>query len=343
MTQSIRRRAAFTVLSGLLAALSCAPSSAADYYEGKQIAIAVGLPAGGGFDLYARLLAHHWQRHIPGNPNIIVLNRPGAGSVKAANYVYTVAAADGTQLAMTLDVTPIFQLLDVSGVKYDVAKMGWIGNMTSLTGHIVVWHTAPATSVAEIRKKEIIIGTTGGKQGQAYIFAAMMKAFTGAKLQIIGGYGGSSSLDPALERGEIHGRSVSWNSYMISKPHWLKEKKVIPLVQIGLKKDPNLPNVPMITELATSEEGRKVLELISTTSAFSRAVWGPPSMPKEAIGILRKSFDATMSDPEVLADAAKRKFHIDPMTGAEVEAQAEKLQAAPASVVKAAKAALMAK
>ncbi|MGE3708668.1 MAG: Bug family tripartite tricarboxylate transporter substrate binding protein [Hyphomicrobiaceae bacterium] len=339
MRRSNRRYAAF---AALFAALPCTASSAADYFEGKKISLTIGLPPGGGFDLYARILTPYWQRHIPGKPTILVLNRPGAGSVTAANYVYNIAAPDGTQLAMTLDVTPIFQLLGVAGVDYDVSRMSWVGNMTSLTGHIVLWHTAPATSIEDVRKKEVIIGTTGGKQGQAYIFASMMKAFTGAKFRIIGGYAGSALLDPALERGEIHGRSVSWNSYIISKPHWIKEKKVIPLVQIGLKKDPNLPNVPMITELATSEEGRKALELISTTSAFSRAIWGPPGMPKEALDILRKSFDATMRDPEFLADAEKRKFYIDPMTGVEVEAQAKKLLATPAGIVKAAKAAVMA-
>lgn len=337
---SIRRCAAFASIAALLAVLPSAATKAADYFAGKRITINVGLPAGGGFDLYARLLAHHWPRHIPGNPSMIVVNRPGAGSVLAANYVYSVAVKDGTQLAMTLDVTPIFQLLDVSGVKFDVAKMGWIGNMTSLTGLIVAWHTSPATTMEDVRKREIIVGTTGGRQGQAFIFASMMKAFAGAKFKIVGGYGGSASLDPALERGEIHARSVSWNSYMISKPDWIAKKLVIPMVQIGLKKDPNLPHVPMVTEFATSEEGRKVLELVSATSGFSRAVWGPPGMPKEALDILRKSFDATLNDPAVRADAEKRKFYLDPMTGAEVEALAEKMQTAPAAVVKAAKSAI---
>ena len=340
--QSIRCFATLAALSGLLVALPSATSSAAERFAGKQISLTVGLPAGGGFDLYARLLARYWHRHIPGKPNIIVLNRPGAGSVVAANYVYKLGTPDGTQLAMTLDVTPLFQLLGVSGVEYDVSKVAWIGNMTSLTNHLVAWHTAPATSMNAVRQKEIIVGTTGGKQGQAYIFAAMMKAFTGAKLRIIGGYAGSSLLDPALERGEIHGRSISWNSYVISKPHWIAQKKVIPLVQIGLKKDPNLPNVPMLTEFASSAEGKEVLELLSTTSAFSRAVWGPPGMPAEAVAILRNSFDATMKDPEFLTEAAKLKFSIDPMTGAEVEAQAKKLQAAPAGIVKLARAALAA-
>jgi tripartite-type tricarboxylate transporter receptor subunit TctC len=336
----VRRSARLAALSGMFSLLSCTAGLAADYFAGKQVSITVGLPAGGGFDLYARLLARHWSQHIPGKPTVIVLNRPGAGSVVAANYVYKIAAADGTQLAMTLDVTPLFQLFGVSGVEYDVSKMAWIGNMTSLTNHIVVWHTAPATSMKAVREKEIIVGTTGGKQGQAYIFAAMMKAFTGAKLRIIGGYAGSSLLDPALERGEIHGRSVAWNSYMISKPHWIAGKKVIPMVQIGLKKDANLPDVPMITEFATSEDGRKVLELISTTSAFSRAVWGPPGMAEDVTRILRTSFDATMKDSDLLAEAAKLKFDIDPMTGDQVEAQVRMLRAAPAGVVKAARAAL---
>jgi tripartite-type tricarboxylate transporter receptor subunit TctC len=343
MNTSVRRRAAFISFAGLLAVLPPAAATAADYFDGKRISITVGLPAGGGFDLYARLLAHHWPSHIPGKPGVIVLNRPGAGSVTAANYVYSVAVKDGTQLAMTLDVTPIFQLLGVSGVKYDVGKIGWVGNMTSLTGLIVTWHSAPATTMEAVRKQEIIVGTTGGKQGQAYIYASMMKAFTGAKFRIVGGYGGSASLDPALERGEIHGRSVSWNSYVISKPDWIANRKVIPLVQIGLKKDPNLPHTPMVTEFATSEEGRKVLELVSTTSGFSRAIWGPPGMPREALEILRKSFDATMNDPRVRADATKRKFYLDPMTGVEVEALAKKMQTAPEAVVNLAKTALQGK
>lgn len=338
--QSARHRTTFAALTGLLATLPCTAAPAADLFAGKQITITVGLPTGGGFDIYTRLLARHWSRHVPGKPTVLVVNRPGAGSVLAANFVYKVAAADGTQLAMTLDVTPLFQLLGVSGVEYDVAKISWVGNMTSLTNHMVVWHTAPATSMQALRDKEIIVGTTGGTQGQAYLFAIMMKAFTGAKLKIIGGYAGSALLDPALERGEIHGRSVSWNSYMISKPHWIADKKVIPIVQIGLKKDPNLPDVPMITEFGTSDEGRQALDLLSSTSAFSRAVWGPPGIPAEALAILRKSFDAAMKDPELLAEAAKLKFDIDPMTGAELEAQARKLQAAPASVVKAARAAV---
>lgn len=340
--QTPRRGATLAALAGLLATVPGNASSAADPFAGKQIQLTVGFPAGGGFDLYSRLLARHWHRHIPGKPNVIVLNRPGAGSVLAANYVYKVAAADGTQLAMTVDVTPLFQLFGVTGVEYDVARITWIGNMTSLTNHIVVWHTAPATSMKEAREKEVLIGTTGGRQGQAYIFATMMKAFTGAKLRIIGGYAGTALLDPAIERGEIHGRSISWNSYLISKPYWIAEKKVIPIVQIGLKKEPSLPDVPMITEFATSPEGRQVLDLMSTTSAFSRAIWGPPGIPAETTAILRKSFDAAMKDPELLAEAAKLQFVIDPMTGAEVEAQARKLQSAPAAVVEAARAALAA-
>lgn len=331
----------------LVAAIPCAlvaasgpDAQAADYFAERRITINVGLPAGGGYDLYARLLAHHWPRHIPGNPTVIIQNRPGAGSVTAANYVYSVAVKDGTQLAMTLNVTPVFQVFGVSGVRYDISKMKWLGNMTGFTGLMVAWHTAPATTMETVREREIIVGTTGGKQGEAYIYATMMKAFTGAKLKIVGGYGGSAALDPALERGEIHARSVTWNSYVISKPDWIANKWVIPIVQVGLKKDPALPHIPLITEYATSEDGRKVLELISSTSSFSRAFWGPPEMPKEALDILRASFDATMNDPVFRADATKRKFEIDPETGPQVEAVARKVLDIPPSVVAAARAAL---
>jgi tripartite-type tricarboxylate transporter receptor subunit TctC len=184
----------------------------------------------------------------------------------------------------------------------------------------------------EVRKKELIVGTTGGKQGEAYIYAVMMKAFTGAKLKIIGGYQGTQSLDPALERGEIQARSVAWNSLMISKPDWIEKKLILPLVQVSLFKDPHLPNTPLLVDYATDEDARKVLELVSATSSFSRAVWGPPGMDPKIVEILRKSFDETMKDPVFLADAKKRQFEISPNTGAEVEALAKKALAIPPHV-----------
>lgn len=336
-----RYRYAFA--AGLLAAglvVQSGTAPAEDYFAGKTITINVGLPPGGGYDLYARLLAQFWGRHIPGHPNIIVQNRPGAGSVRAANYVYDVASKDGTQLALTLNVTPIFQVLGVSGVKYDVRKMNWIGNMVNLPGLMVVWHTAPAKTMAEVRKKQLIVGTTGGKQGEAYIYAKMMKAFTGSKLKIIGGYQGSQALNPALERGEIQGRALSWNSLMISKPDWIRKKLVLPLVQVALKKDPHLPNVPLLVDFATSKDARKVLELISSTATFSRAVWGPPGMDPKIVAMLRKAFDDTMKDPAYIADATKRKFEVSPDSGAEVQAVADKMLSLPPHVVKIAREAM---
>jgi tripartite-type tricarboxylate transporter receptor subunit TctC len=331
------------LIAGLLAAglfLQPGVAPAEDYFAGKLITINVGLPAGGGYDLYTRLLAQFWGKHIPGHPDIIVQNRPGAGSVRAANYVYEVAAKDGTQLALTLNVTAVFQALHVSGVKYDVRKVNWIGNMVNLRGLMVVWHTAPAKTMEEVRKKQLIVGTTGGKQGEAFIYATMMKAFTGSKLKIIGGYQGSSALDPALERGEIQARSVSWTSLLISKPDWIKKKLILPLVQVSLTKDPHLPNTPLLIDYATSDDARKVIELISSTSSFSRAVWGPPGMKPEVVAILRKAFDDTMKDPAFLADAEKRKFEISPDTGAEVAALAKKAVEIPPHVVEIAREAM---
>jgi len=340
MSNSTYRHALAVALAGACLVAQTGGVRAADHFADKLITINVGLPPGGGYDLYARELAQFWGKHIPGNPNIIVQNRPGAGSVRAANYVYEVAPKDGTQLALTLNVTAVFQVLGVSGVKYDVSKINWIGNMVNLPGLMVVWHTAPAKTMEEVRKKELIVGTTGGKQGEAFIYATMMKAFTGSKLKIIGGYQGTQSLDPALERGEIQARSVAWNSLMISRPDWIEKKLILPLVQVSLTKDPHLPNVPLLVDYATSDDARKVLELISSTSAFSRAVWGPPGMKQEVVDILRKSFDDTMKDPVFLADAKKRQFEISPNTGAEVAALAKKALDIPPHVVEIAREAM---
>jgi tripartite-type tricarboxylate transporter receptor subunit TctC len=340
MTRSLHRPVIAAALVAAALALHAAPAPAAEYFADKRITINVGLPPGGGYDLYARQLARYWGSHIPGKPSIIVVNRPGAGSVLAANHVYNVAAKDGTQLALTLNVTPVFQVFGVSGVKYDIGRINWIGNMVELPGLMVVWHTAPAKTMEEVRKTELIVGTTGGKQGEAFLYATMMKAFTGAKLRIIGGYQGSKSLDPALERGEIQGRSVSWNSLMISHPQWIAERKILPLVQVSLKKDRHLPDVPLLVDYAETADGRKVIEVISSTATFTRAPWGPPGMAKEVVAILRKAFDDTMKDAEFLAASKKRRFEIDPTPGAEVEAVAKKMLALPPHVVEIAKAAL---
>jgi tripartite-type tricarboxylate transporter receptor subunit TctC len=340
MSISACSRVLIAAVSGGLVAGAVTAVRAEDYFAGKMITVNVGLPPGGGYDIYARHMIHYWRDHIPGKPTMIVQNRPGAGSVLAANYVYSVAPKDGTHLALTLNVTPVFQVFGVSGVRYDIGKIAWIGNMVNLSGLLVVWHTSPAKTMEEVRQREIIVGTTGGKQGEAFIYAVMMKAFTGAKFKIAGGYGGTAALDPAMERGEIHGRSAAWNSYIISRPDWIENKRIIPLVQVGLKKDKDLPHVPLVTEFATSEDGRKVLELISSAGAFTRAFWGPPEMPKEALDILRSSFDATLKDPKFLADSQKRKFEIDPNSGAEVEAIAKKMLMVPKQVVDTAKAAL---
>jgi len=323
----------------LVACVLGLPAAAEDFYKGKTITVTVGAGAGGTYDRYMRMLAEFWPRHIPGEPSIVINGRPGAGGVTAANYVYNVAAKDGTQLGLTLNLVPLFQVAGGPGVKYDIGRLQWIGNMWDAVGILAVSDRAPATSIEAAKSTEVALGCVG-RGSETFIVPQVMNALLGTKFKCVMGYTGITDIDLAIERGEAFGRGGSWYSFLEARPDWVRDKKIIPLVQIGDKKDPTIPDVPLLVELARNPQERTVFDLVSSSAPFSRAPFAPPGVPKDRIEILRRAFDKTMADPEFLATMKKRNVEISPNTGEELQKIAMDLLKTPPDQVALLKAAL---
>jgi tripartite-type tricarboxylate transporter receptor subunit TctC len=335
MTRLWSLAAAFA-LCVLAATASAQP--VAEFYKGKTITFVVGFTAGGNYDFYARLLAEFMGKHVPGNPQFVVQNRAGAGSRNAAAYVYNVAPKDGTVIAMTTNLLPLFQVLDASP-KFDLSKAHFLGNMTETVSVVALWHTAPAKTLDEAKTVETVLGSTG-KGGETYIVPQMMNAVLGTKFKIVLGYPGINEITLAMERGELHGRSASWDNLTQQRPEWLREKKVNILAQIGLRKERELPHVPLIVDLAANADDRALLELVSGYPAFARAPWLAAEVPADRIAALRKAFDDTMKDAAFLRTAKERNTDITPSTGATVQAAVNRLIGTPPALVAKARAVL---
>ncbi len=300
-------------------ALSTTAATAADFYAGKTVTIIVGLAAGGGYDTYARFLSRHLDRHIPGKPNIVVSNMTGAASATAAAYVYNKGAKDGTVMAMTLDMVPLYRTLSPKRGRFDMTKAHFIGNMATLNGVIAVSDKSPVKTVADLGKNQAILGSTGA-MSQTYIIPALLNELSGANFKIVMGFPGTRPMDLAIERGELHGRGGQWSSFLINKPDWIKDRKILPLLQIGMEEDPTMKGVPSLNSLAKNDRQKSLYRLASQLPRLSRALWVAPEVPAERVEILRKAFDATMKDKETLAAAAKIKMEISPTSPKEIQA-----------------------
>jgi tripartite-type tricarboxylate transporter receptor subunit TctC len=331
---------AVLALAGLgLAALSAQADPVADFYHGKTINLIIGTSTGNDYDFRARLLARHMSRHIPGEPTIIPQNMPGVGGVKAANYLASIAPHDGTALHMIMSNMMSSEAVGAQGVQFDTRKFFWIGNTTSTPNVMVSWHTSGITSIEQVKTRELIVGAPGGTAGVVY--ATVMNKLLGTKLKIVTGYPGGNEVNLALERGEIDGRaSNSWAAWKSTHPDWVRDKKIIVLMQVGLKRVPDLPDVPLLLELAGNDTDRQVLTFLSADTAISRSLVAAPDTPPERVAALRRAFDATMKDPEFLAEAEKSQMEMEPMSGEEAQKIADSIVNTPPAVVARAKALL---
>lgn len=287
-----------------------------DFYKGKTITLFVGAGTGGSYDMYARLLAPYLSRHLPGNPNVVVkLILGGGGGLPAALHMQRTAPRDGTAIGLTQQTIVVAQLIEpVAQGKYDVNTWGWIGLMAPIRNMLSVWHTAPAQTLEEARQKEVIVGANG-RTSPTTIVPQVLNEIHGTKFKIIQGYNGISGLNLAMERGEIQGRGASWLSVVTATPHYITEKKLKPLVFEGLSKEPGFPDVPLLVELAKTEQQRQAVRLISSAAEFGRAIFATPEVPADRLAALRHAFDAAVKDPELLAEAKKREMPIEPQTG----------------------------
>lgn len=319
-----------------LALLTTVPvhaQSIADYYKGKNIEVYVGAGAGGGYGLYSRVLSEFMPAHIPGHPTMTPKFMSGSAGVKAANYVYNVAAGRRTALGFFLSSQPTSEATGRKGVKYKSAKFGWLGRMVDIITVVTVKRNAPATTIDAMKHTQVIAGVTRPGSTTHMPFAIMNWAL-GTKFKIVTGYKGSAGPALAFDRGEVQAVAAPWGTLRTRRPHMLKE---VQLVQIALAKDPRRQDVPLIMDLVNDPLKKKAVRFLSAQASIGRTAVTPPGVPRSIVAALRTAFDATMSDPKFLAAAKKRKMDLAPLSGAEVEKIVLEHLATPANIIKVAK------
>lgn len=316
----MRKAISGTVLaSSVLLAAGCHSALADDFYKGRKIDVIIGYSAGGTYDAIGRLLSRHMPKHIPGSPTMIPQNLPGSGSIKAILTLYSVAPKDGTSLAMITRGYPIEPLFYPETAKYDPSRFNPIGSTSREVSVGVVWHTKPFRSLADLQERELVVGATGSTDDTGR-FPMILKNLTGAKIKIVQGYPGGNNVTQAMEAGEVDGRfGWSWGSVKSRSRDWLADKKIRILIQMAPEKAKDLPDVPLIMDLARTEIDRQALELAFAPQTVAWPLVAPPGVPQDRITILRRAFDRTMQDRQFLAEAEKLAIDIEPVTGEEMQ------------------------
>jgi tripartite-type tricarboxylate transporter receptor subunit TctC len=303
--------------------------SPAEFYKGRNVELYIGYSVGGAYDLYARVLARHLGKHIPGNPTIVPKNMEGAGSLRLANWLYNVGAKDGTVLATIGRGTAFDPLLGSKGAQFRADKFTWIGSANNEVSVCVAWKTSGVTGFEDMLSRELIVGGTG-QAADTDQFPRILNGVLGTKFKIVTGYPGGNDVTLAMERGEVKGRcGWSWSSVLSTHKRWVEDKSITVLVQLSLNKHPDLPDVPLVMDFAKTEDQQQMFKLIFARQVMGRPYLAPPDVPKDRAEALRKAFMDTMTDNEFLADAAKSQLEITPVDGAEVEKLVKELYQTP--------------
>lgn len=304
-------------VAALALALATAAAHAQGFYQGKTLEIVVFGAAGDSYDTLSRLVGRHVGKHLPGNPSVIVRTMPGAGGIVVANHLYNVAARDGTVIGMLDQSIFETQLFSPGSVKADVRKMNWIGRVISNNAGLYSWHAAPVKRMEDAYTKELVVSSSGRS---SQIRWTMLKNLVGVKFKLITGHKGATEGLLAMERGEVDAVSMPWTVFRVIRADWLREKKVNVLLQTGLDKASDLPEVPRLVDLGRDAEQRTILELFSQSEKVGRSFTAPPDMAPERVAELRAAYAATMQDPGFLADAKVANVELDPMSGSELQA-----------------------
>ena len=325
-------KGAMALVVGVCLAEGAHADAVADFYKDKQMMMVIGIPAGGGYDIYARLLARHMPRHIPGQPIFIPQNMPGGGELTAANYVINTATQNGTVVGAVVRTVPFQPLYGNTAAKFDPLKVNWLGSSNQDVGLFVAWHTASAMTIDDLFKKEIVVGANPAGS-DTVTYANILKYLFDAKLKIVSGYPGSEDIALAMQRGEVDATpNYSWASLQ-RHADWISDKKVRILLQNGLKKLADFPDVPLIVDLARNDEDRAILELILGQTTFGRPYFMGPHVPSDRVTAMRAAFMETMVDKEFLDEAKKQKLEIDPISGTEMQAVIARVYKTPHEVV----------
>jgi tripartite-type tricarboxylate transporter receptor subunit TctC len=320
-------------VAGLLWSGSARADAVADFFKGKTVNIVVAYPPGGGYDVYARALAQFLSAHIVGNPTVIVQNMPGAGSLTATNYVYSLAPKDGTVVGAPSNSIAFAPLQGVTGAKFDPTRFNWVGSPSKETGVLIVWHTSQAQTIQDLTRTEILLGSSSANATSSF-YARILNATLGLKMKVISGYPGTVDSFLAMERGEVDGYAAAfWNTLKSLRPEWLREKKVRLLVQYGAEPHPELSEVPFARDLARTEDDKILLDVANAPLAFGRPYMLPPDVPPERVAAWRKAFLDTYKDPAFIAEAKRQQLDIDPSTGEQMQRIIDRAYAAPKAVI----------
>ena len=331
------KRIAFVATGTAVAIASCAidaahAQSVADFFRRAGITINVGSGVGGGFDAYARLMALHYGRHIPGHPSVVVKNMPGATGLVAINALYNTAPRDGSTILASFNTVVLSSLFGDANARFEPRRFAWIGSIGKQTATCLTWHTTPIKTIEDARAHEVIVGATGSGSTPV-VFPKLLNVMIGAKFKIVTGYS-TPGLRLAVERGEVQGIcGGAWETHMASVPHWIIDKKVNFLLQLGLEESVHLPGVPLAIDLIKNPEDRQVFELLGIPQEFGRPFLAPPDVPPDRRAALQVGFQEMLWDKAYLADAEKAKQFIDPLSAAEVEALIRRAYAAPKEIV----------
>jgi tripartite-type tricarboxylate transporter receptor subunit TctC len=309
-----------------------AQEDVAAFYRGKQLRMIVGTGAGGGYDLFARAVARHIVEHIPGNPTIVVQNQGAAGGLVMVNQLASLGPKDGTVIAAPVNGIPTAPLLEPQGARFDAARLNWIGSTNRETYVAFAWHTAPVQSLADLLQRPLIVGATA--PGTTLVdFPLVANAILGTRFKVVRGYDSTPQINTAIERGELEGNGgIGWQSVKTQTAQWIADRKITVIAQYGLKRDSELA-APTMLELAKSEADRAALTMMFARTEYGRPYFTPPDVPAGRVAALRRAFDATMKDPDFIADAAQLQLELSPMTGEEVQALVARLAGTPPDIV----------
>jgi tripartite-type tricarboxylate transporter receptor subunit TctC len=330
------RREVLLALVAALSVTSCSEEARApeEFYRGKTIQVLIGLSAGGAYDIYARMLARHMGKHIPGNPTLVPSNMEGAGSLTLTNYLYNVAPKDGTVFGTINRGAPFEPLIgEAQLARFDPSQFTWIGSVANEVSICAAWDRAGVDNFDQLFTRELTVGGTGAG-ADTNQFPRIMNGVLGTKLKVVSGYPGGNNIDLAMERGEVDGRcGWSWSSIKSTRKAWLDMGSIKVLVQLALEKHPDLPDVPLILDYAKTDEDRAMLRLIFSRAALGCPFLAPPGIPADRAAMLRKAFDETMKDPEFLAEAAQALLEVAPVGGEELQQLIADIYQTPPEIV----------
>ncbi len=301
------------------------------FYAGRTMRMIIGTAPGGGYDLYGRFLASHIGKHIPGRPNIVPVNMPGATSIVAANYLANSGTREGTEILTVAQTLPLAQATHNDRVHFDLAAFNWIGNMVSAPNVFVAWRDAPVKTLDDAFRRELVVGAAT-PTAIGYLYPAILNKTLGTKFRIVLGYANGEAADLAMERGEVGGRAgASWATLKSSRAGRLRNHEISVFLQVGLKKEPELDDIPLLIDLARNDSERRVFQFYSALTALAHAFAVAPGTPPDRVAALRQAFDDTMRDPDFLGEAARINLEIDPMNGPDVQAAVTQMARTDAS------------